>query len=173
MLKRPVLIATVAAAMATAALSTQANAGDPVLGALVGGGIGAAIGHSINGVHGAWAGGALGAVVGASAAADSNRYSYGGGYAGPSAYYGPSTTYYQSAPTYYQAAPVYYEPAPVYYEPAPVYYTPAPVYYSPRVVYRSGPRYVAPYRSYVSVQFSNRGDWRGYGHHGHHGRWDY
>ncbi|MEP7206041.1 MAG: hypothetical protein ABI920_03815 [Casimicrobiaceae bacterium] len=164
MLKRPVLIATVAATMATAALSTQANAGDPVLGALVGGGIGAAIGHSINGVHGAWAGGALGAVVGASAAADSNRYYYGGGYAGPSAYYGPTTTYYQPAPTYYQPAPVYYEPAPVYYAPAPVYYAPS------RVIYRSGPRYVAPYRPYVNVRFSDRGDWRG---HGRHGRWDH
>ena len=46
MLKKPLLIATATAAVGLATLSTQASAGDPVLGALIGGGIGAAIGHN-------------------------------------------------------------------------------------------------------------------------------
>ena len=67
MLKKTLIVATLGTALAAGALSTNASAqGDPLLGALVGGGIGAAIGHSVNGVHGAWAGGAIGAVTGSS-----------------------------------------------------------------------------------------------------------
>lgn len=126
-LKKPLVIATLAATVALGTLSTKANAGDPVLGALIGGGIGAAIGHDINRHNGGAVGGVLGAIVGSSIAADSGRY-YDRGYY-DRGYYAPRA---------------YYEPAPVYYEPAPVYYSPAPVYYgSPGVsiVYSSGPSY--------------------------------
>ena len=53
-------------------MSPSASAGDPLLGALIGGGIGAAIGHGVNGRNGAWVGGTLGAVTGASMAANSS-----------------------------------------------------------------------------------------------------
>ena len=131
MFKKPLLIASLGAAVALAGLSTRAEAADPVLGALIGGGIGAAIGHNANHHGGAAVGGVIGAVVGSSIAASSNYYA-----SGP--YYGDR--YYAPAP----AAPVYYEPAPVYYEPAPVYAAPvyaAPVYAGPTVVYSSGPYY--------------------------------
>ena len=50
MLKRPLVIATIAATVAMTTFPTQASAqGDPLLGALVGAGIGAAIGHGVNG----------------------------------------------------------------------------------------------------------------------------
>ena len=66
--------------MLSADVSTSASAqGDPLLGALIGGGIGAAIGHSVNGSNGAWVGGALGAVTGASVAASAGGY-YNNGY---------------------------------------------------------------------------------------------
>lgn len=126
MLKKSLMIASLAGVLATAGIATQASAADPALGALIGGGIGAAIGHDINGHHGAVAGGVLGAIVGSSIAAESNRYYYDDGY------YAPAPAYY--AP----AAPVYYAPPPpVYYSPA--YYGPA--YYGPSVVIRSGPAY--------------------------------
>ena len=54
MLKRPLVIATIAATVAMTTFPTQASAqGDPLLGALVGAGIGAAIGHGVNGRNGA------------------------------------------------------------------------------------------------------------------------
>ena len=124
MLKKPLMIASLTGVLALAGVATQASAADPALGALIGGGIGAAIGHDINGRHGAVAGGVLGAIVGSSIAAESNRY-YDG-------YYGDG----------------YYAPAPVYAAPAPVYYAPPPVYYGPSVVIRSAPVYYGHYRSY-------------------------
>ena len=48
MLKKRLLIAAATVA-GTATLSPLASAGDPLLGALIGGGIGAAIGHRVNG----------------------------------------------------------------------------------------------------------------------------
>jgi Glycine zipper 2TM domain len=105
MLKKPLLIATMTAALGLATLSQQASAGDPLLGALIGGGIGAAIGHNTGGRNGGVVGGVLGAVVGSSIAASSNYYDrgyYDGGY----------------APGY---GPAYYAPAPVYAEPVFVY----------------------------------------------------
>jgi hypothetical protein len=123
MLKKPLVIATTAAALAVATLSTQASAADPLAGALIGGGIGAAIGHGAGGRNGAAVGGVLGAIVGSSIAADSGYYGGPGRY-GSSGYYAP--------------APAYYAPAPAYYEPAPVYYEPAPVYYGPSVVFETG-----------------------------------
>jgi len=57
MFKKPLLIASLGAVVALAGLSTKAEAADPVLGALIGGGIGAAIGHDVN-HHGGGAAGA-------------------------------------------------------------------------------------------------------------------
>ena len=114
-LKKPLMIATLTAAVAMGAVSTRASAADPLLGALIGGGIGAAIGHQANHHNGAAVGGVLGAVIGSSVAASSNGY-----YERP--YYGER----------------YYAPAPVYgYGYAPYY---APVY-GASIVYSSGPYY--------------------------------
>ncbi len=141
-LKNPLAkIATLSAVtIAVVGLSIgKAQAADPLLGALIGGGIGAAIGDNSHHRNGAAVGGVLGAIVGSSIAADSNRY-YGGGYGG-GGYYGGGSSYY-SEPVYY--APRYAAPAPVYgyYSPAPVYgyYSPAPVYGS-TIIYTSGSRY--------------------------------
>lgn len=145
MLKKPLLIAAVAATLA-AALPTQSSAsGDPVLGALVGAGIGAAIGHHVDGRNGAWVGGALGALTGASIAANSGGY-YDGRYAGP-------------PDAYYPSAPGYYGPPTPYYEPAPVYSGPPAVVYAPRPVYgRSYPVYVRSYQP--RPPNDGRNDWR-------------
>ena len=119
-LKKPLMIATLTAAVALGAVAQKAEAADPVLGALIGGGIGAAIGHNANHHNGAAVGGVIGAVIGSSIAADSNRY-YGGGYYNEPAY-----------------GDRYYAPAPRY-----GYYAPPPAYYAPPVsiVYSTGPRY--------------------------------
>ena len=139
MLKKPLLIATLGAAVALGGLATKAQAADPVLGALIGGGIGAAIGHDVNRHGGAAVGGGVGALVGSSIAASSNDYYYG-----EPRYYEPGYAY---APGYGYAP----APAPVYVAPAPRYYVaPAPVYYGPTVVYTS--------RGY-------RGGHRGHGRH--------
>jgi hypothetical protein len=139
MLKKPLVIASVAAAIGMAGLSTQASAGDPLLGAIIGGGIGAAIGHNAGGHNATAVGGVLGAIVGSSIAAESNGYYdrgyYDGGYA-PSYGYGPSYSY------------------------GPAYYAPAPV-----VVYSSGPSYRG-YRGYDRGYYRvhDRGNWS----HDHH-----
>jgi len=73
-LKNPLAkIATLSAAtVAVVGLgATQAKAADPVLGALIGGGIGAAIGNSTHHHNGAAVGGVLGAIAGASIASSS------------------------------------------------------------------------------------------------------
>ena len=136
-LKKPLLIASLSAAVALGAVSTKANAADPVLGALIGGGIGAAIGHDINHHNGGAAGAVVGALVGSSIAASSNYYNDG--------YYGPAAPAYgYSAP-----APAYgYAPAPSYgyYAPPPYYYA-APVI-GASIVYGSGPRYYGPRHHY-------------------------
>ena len=130
LLRKPLLAITAATVVAAAALSPSAHAGDPLLGALIGGGIGAAIGNSANHHNGAAVGGAIGAIVGAGIATADNRYYgdpyYGQGYAPP------------PAPAYGYAAP----PAPVY----PAYYAPAPVYAAPSIVIGYSTGY--PYRSH-------------------------
>jgi hypothetical protein len=124
-LKKPLMIATLTAAVAMGAVSTRASAADPLLGALIGGGIGAAIGHDVNRHNGGAVGGVIGAVIGSSIAADSNRY-YGDRYYDDGYYERP---YYGER---------YYAPAPVYgYGYAPYY---APVY-GASIVYSSGPYY--------------------------------
>lgn len=125
-LKKPLIIATLGAAVALAGVATKAEAADPVLGALIGGGIGAAIGDSSHHRNGAAVGGVLGAIIGSSIAADSNRY-YDDRYYGGGRYYDDR----------YYAPRGYYAPAPVYgYGYAPV--VPA---YGATIVYNSGPSY--------------------------------
>jgi hypothetical protein len=52
MLVKPVVLAVIATTLAIGTLPTAASAsGDPLWGALVGAGIGAAIGHGVNGRH--------------------------------------------------------------------------------------------------------------------------
>jgi hypothetical protein len=120
MLKKPLIIASAAAIlMGLATLSTQAKAADPIFGALVGGALGAGIGHAVAGRHGAGVGAAIGAIAGAASAANSPYYYDDGYYAPAPRYYGPT-----------------YAPAPVY-----SYGYAAPVYPSATIVYSSGPRY--------------------------------
>ena len=111
-LKKPLIIASLGAAVALAGLSTKAEAADPILGALIGGGIGAAIGDSTHHRNGAAVGGVIGALIGSSVAHDSNRYYddryYGGGYS--DRYYAPRGYYAPAAPVYgygYGYAPAY------------------------------------------------------------------
>ena len=152
MLKKTLIIATLGTALAAGTLSTSASAqGDPLLGALIGGGIGAAIGHSVNGVHGAWAGGAIGAVTGAAIAGA--PYNGGG-------YYGPPGAYVAPAP-----APAYYGPAP-YYRPAPAYYAP-PVVYPPRPVVYGRPYYAPRYVAYGGYGYRYGGHPSPYAYQGH------
>jgi len=165
MLKRTLVIGTLATAMAAATLSPPASAGDPFLGGLVGAGIGAAIGHSVNGRDGAWVGGALGAVTGASIAANSGHYGdgyYGDGYSG-GGYYGPSPGYAAPVSTYYGAAPAYFAP-PRVFAPRRVFVR-APVYVAPPVVVvRSRPFVVNAYGPRHPVRGPVVGHpYRGYG----------
>jgi hypothetical protein len=110
--RKPLIVAALAATVAVGALSTQAYANDPLLGALIGGGIGAAIGHNVHGRDGAAVGGAIGALAGAGIAASTDGY-YDGRYQAPPAYYGDS--YYQTAPVYYGRPYVVYAPPRVSY----------------------------------------------------------
>ena len=126
MSKKPLVAALVCTGIAAATLATPAAAADPVLGALLGGGVGAAIG----------------AIAGAGIAASANNpYYYGdGSYAPP-----PADGYY--APP----AEGYYAPPPVYsYAPAPVYAP--PVYATPTVVVGVG----RPYYGYRHVYHGHR-----------------
>jgi len=147
LLRKPLLAITAATVVAAAALSPSAHAGDPLLGALIGGGIGAAIGNSANHHNGAAVGGAIGAIVGAGIATADNRYygdpAYGPGYYAPPA---PAYGYAPPAPAYGYAPP----PAPAYY--APAY---APAYVAPSIVIGYSTAY--PYN-------------RHYGHR-HYSRW--
>ncbi|HET7730336.1 MAG TPA: YMGG-like glycine zipper-containing protein [Usitatibacter sp.] len=147
MLKKSLVIATLATAAAGMTLATKADAADPVLGALIGGGIGAAIGHDANRHHGAAVGGVVGALIGSSIAADSNRY-YGPRYY-DEPYYGYYDRGYYAPPSYGYYAPA----APVYYS-APYYAPPA---FGATIVYNSGPSY-----RYRDHRHYHRGDrhWR-------------
>ena len=155
MLKRkPLIIAAMAAvSVGVTALSSQAYAhDDELLGALVGAGIGAAIGHNVQGRDGAVVGSAIGAIAGASIAANSPSY-YDSGY-------------YVTPATVYAPAPVYYGAASAYYQPATVYYPRPRVNYAPRFDYAHyyGPRYIDHGRSNDHRRPTGRGN---DGHHGH------
>src|SRR5437588_2335148 len=128
--RKHLTVAALGATVAVATLSTQAHANDDaLLGALVGAGVGAAIGHNVHGRDGAVVGSAIGAIAGASIAVSSQSYYDNGYYAAPATVYAPAPVYYGAAPTYYQAAPVYY---------------PRPRVNAPRFDYARyhGPRYV-------------------------------
>lgn len=127
-------------------VTSSAFAGDAVVGALFGGGLGAIIGQSVGGRDGAIVGGAIGAAVGASSA--HNRYYGETGYYGGADYYGGSG-YYGS----------------VYGGPPAVVYAPAPrvVYSAPPVVYRAAPRVV--YGGPVVVQGRHGGNYRHWNKH--------
>ena len=156
MLNKRLLIAALAATVAgTVTLSPLASASDPLLGALIGGGIGAAIGHGVNGRAGAWVGGTLGAVTGASIAANSGGY-YDGGYNG-NAYGG---VVYDSGYGYNGGG--YYGTWDGYAAPV-AYYAPVPVYRATTVVYRPGPVYV-PARLQRYPYHDGRNGWNTGGH---------
>ena len=125
--RKPLIIAAIAATtLSASAVSSRAHAnGDGLLGAVVGAGIGAAIGHNVHGHDGALVGGAVGAIAGASLATQSLSY-YDGGY--------------------YVARPIVYTPAPTHYAAAPAYTQAVPVYDAqPWVQYASGTNYVHGY----------------------------
>lgn len=147
MFKKPLVIAAIAVATTAGLAPTDASAGDPGLGALLGAAIGATIGHNVDGRHGAVVGGMLGAVTGASIATHSRGY-YEPGYAGPS--------------------DRYYPPGPVRYAPRP-YYDVSPVYYAPPVVLRPRPvvvhRHVTHRPVYAPIVVERRRDWRDDGRH--------
>jgi ABC-type Fe3+-hydroxamate transport system substrate-binding protein len=116
----------------SSALSANAMADDTAAGAVVGGGIGAIVGHAMGGRNGAIVGGVLGAVVGSSVASDNQNYRHGDqNYAHDDDY---NNGY---AVSYSHAVPVTYAPPPpprVVYVNPPVYeeqvaYRPAPVVY--------------------------------------------
>lgn len=114
-MKKTLLAVTIAAAAAAATFSTQASANhDPVVGALVGGGIGAAVGGP--------PGAAIGAILGLAIGAESDHHRYG-----HRRYYGERPDYDHR---YYDRAPRHERAPARYYEPA----------YEPRV-YRASPRY--------------------------------
>ena len=123
-------------------LSNTAAAYDQVAGTLIGAGVGAAIGHSIDGRNGALVGGALGAVVGGNVSAGPRGY-----YAQPVGY-APAPAYpvaygYPQPVTYYSPPPVAYQQV-TYVQPVavrPVVYGP-PAYAVPATYgYGYGPRH--------------------------------
>lgn len=122
------VLASALVVSAAAWLAPRAQASQPVLGAIVGGGAGAMIGQSIGGRDGAVIGGAIGAAAGAAAAQHTRHGGYGAS-VGFGAVYPP--------PVYVPSPPVYYSPPP-----AVVYPPPVVVYRAPRVVYSTPPRVV-------------------------------
>lgn len=113
---------TVLAALQSA--PAMANGGDAVLGGLIGGAFGAAVGHQIDGRHGAIVGAALGGATGAALATESRHYD-------------SNVTYRREAPRYYEErrevirVQPRYERRVVIREERPVYYDarPAPIVY--------------------------------------------
>jgi len=136
MFKKPLIIASTAALIATATFSTQAKASDPIFGALIGGAFGAAIGHAVDGRHGARVGAGIGAIAGAVGSSHNGYYDRGYGY-------GPAYSY---------------APAPAYGYYAPAY----PVYPRATIVYNSGGRHYDRPRSHRNYRSHDRYDrrWR-------------
>jgi hypothetical protein len=114
--------------LALGLLTSSAQAGDAVLGAIIGGGLGAVVGKQTGGHNGAIIGGAVGAATGVIVASHNDHRRHH-----RSRYYAPPPV------RVYAPAPVYYVPAPVYYRaPQPVVYVPAP---PPRNHWRNSPRH--------------------------------
>lgn len=150
---------TVAAGLLSMSITGPALAGsDAVAGAIIGAGLGVAIGHSIDGRDGAVIGGSLGAVAGAVLAGDRDdryRHPHRDRHVHHVRYVEPVYAYAPRHVVHYRPAPVVvYRPQPVRYQPRPVVYYPAPKHVS-RVEYRSykdyGPRYQSK---------DDRSDWR-------------
>jgi len=94
MLKKTLIVSTVAAGIGLAALPAAAgHRDDRAAGAIIGGTIGALIGSSVHGSDGALVGGLLGAVTGAAAADSRGHYRYGHAY-------GPRYGYTYATPRY-------------------------------------------------------------------------
>lgn len=107
--------------------ANAALANDAVIGAIVGGGLGAVVGNQVSGRNGAVIGGAVGAAAGAAIASDNDRdrnYRRVHGY-----YVAPAPVPVYAPPPVYQV-PVY-APPPVYYAPPPVRVVTPPVVYVP------------------------------------------
>ena len=140
---------------------TLAVANDRAIGALIGGGAGAAIGNAIGGRNATIVGGVIGAVAGAAIAAEDRDDRYDDQRV---RYYSPQQTYYPPR-TYYEPQRAYYPPPPqVYYTPPPqVYYPPPPprhrVMVSPPVIhiesgyYRDGRRGGYGHRAYYRPHY--------------------
>ena len=122
-MKKSFVIALALSAGLLSANAAQAN--DAVLGAVIGGGLGAVVGNHVSGRDGAIIGGAVGAAAGVVIASENDRH------------YRPRPVYVAPAPVrVYTPAPIYapspvYAPTPVYYGPPPVRVVEAPVVYVP------------------------------------------
>jgi hypothetical protein len=125
----------------TAALTSQAYAGDwnsdAVVGGAFGGAAGAAIGSALGGRDAAIIGGLLGGATGVAVATRDNQYR--------------------------RVEPVHYRPEPAYYRPAPVYYREVPVQRVYYERYDNGPRH--DHRHFRNQEYGRGyyGDNRGYG----------
>lgn len=119
----------------TALTAIPAQAGQPVAGAIIGGGAGALIGQAIGGRDGAIAGAAIGAAAGAASASRTGVH-------GGSVQVGVG---YAAAPVIVQPAPVYGSPYGAVYGAVPPLYGPvAPVIVAPPVQYRPALVYAPP-----------------------------
>jgi len=133
-LRKPLLLATLAATVALGTFSTRAEAGDPIAGAVVGTAIGAAVGGPI--------GAAVGAVLGTAIASDPYYY-----HRGRDRYYDRPSRYERGYDRGYEGRydRGYSTPPVRYYEPAPRYEPRAyrEARYEPR--YYDAPRYESRY----------------------------
>jgi len=184
------LLAVLSASVAVLT-AIPAQAGQPVAGAIIGGGAGALIGQAIGGRDGAIAGAAIGAAAGAASASRAGVYGSsvhvgaGVGYAPPAAViypvpvygppygavYGPVPPLYAPVAPVIVAPPLQYRPPVVFVSPtvvAPVVVPRAPtiVYRSPRVIQTRPPQQV--YR--VGNRMSHAGPAGAHRGHGHNGR---
>lgn len=120
MLKRIVIGLLVASAGVAPLAMAEGNT---VVGALIGAGVGSALGHSVGGRNSTAIGGVLGAMTGAAIASNPYRDDYYGRpvrvqnnyYTQPSGYYGDAQPVYSAPPVY--NPPVYYNPGAVYVAP--------------------------------------------------------
>ena len=110
-MNRKIAIALVSVGLLSA---NAARADDALLGALLGGGAGVLIGHSIAGRNGSVIGGALGAAAGVAIATDHSRPRVA--YVAPAPVYTPQPVYVAAPPAYY------YGPPPVVVQTVPVGY---------------------------------------------------
>jgi uncharacterized protein YcfJ len=137
-------VSTLATVFAPA--TAQAHDDDVVIGALIGGIAGAAIGNNMGGQDSALVGAAIGGLAGAAIGSSNSRYE------------APHPVAYRRAPVVYAAVP----PAPVRY--VPVVYTPEQVTFPQTVVYQD--------RHEWRERRHGRQGWRGHEERRAHG-WDH